>query len=59
MQANVIIKDLLTKVLGREEPFSITVRRGSGILRYARDSTMFLVPPIEVSIYIRKAIMYA
>ncbi len=54
MQANIIIKDLVTKVLGREETFSISVRRGSGILRYARGSTMFLVPPIEVSIKARE-----
>ncbi len=50
MQANIIIKDLLTRVLGREEAFTISVRRGSGTLRYARDSTLLLLPPIEVSI---------
>jgi hypothetical protein len=48
MQANIMIKDLISRVLGREEPFSIIVRKGSGTLRYARDSTLLLLPPVEV-----------
>lgn len=47
-RANEIIKELVIKVLGREEKFSVSVRRGSNILRRARDSTMFLLPPMEV-----------
>ncbi len=48
-KANAMIHELVVKVLGREEPFSISLRRGgTGTLRYARDSTLLLVPPIEV-----------
>jgi hypothetical protein len=43
-----MVHELIKRVLGREEPFSISLRRGSGTLRYARDSTMLLVPPVEV-----------
>ncbi len=49
MQASIMIKDLISRVLGREEPFTITVRKGSGTLRYARDSSLLLLPPVEVS----------
>jgi hypothetical protein len=48
MKATALIDELIRKVLGREEQFSLSVRRGSGTLRLARDSTMYLVPPIEV-----------
>jgi hypothetical protein len=52
MKANAIIHDLIKKVLGREEQFSLSLRRGSGTLRFARDSTMYLVPPIEVLVHL-------
>jgi hypothetical protein len=45
-----IIKELVQKVLGREEPFKVAVRRGANILRKARDSTLWLLPPMEVSL---------
>ncbi len=38
----------MLKVLGREEPFKLSVRRGANVLRKARDSTLLLLPPIEV-----------
>jgi|688.fasta_scaffold1007694_1 hypothetical protein len=47
-KANEIIKEMIQKVLGREEPFKLSVRRGANVLRKARDSTMLLLPPIEV-----------
>jgi hypothetical protein len=43
-----MIKELIVKVLGREEAFKVAVRRGANVLRKARDSTMLLLPPIEV-----------
>lgn len=42
-----IVKDLVMRVLGRDETFSLVVRKSSQ-RRYAKDSTMVLVPPIEV-----------
>jgi hypothetical protein len=45
-----MIKELMLKVLGREEQFKVSVRRGANILRKARDSTLLLVPPLEVKI---------
>jgi hypothetical protein len=48
MQATAMVKDLINRVLGREEPFTLTVRKGSGTLRYARDSALLLLPPVEV-----------
>ncbi len=48
VKAGSMIHELIVKVLGREEPFNLSVRRGTGTLRLARDSTMYLVPPIEV-----------
>jgi hypothetical protein len=44
-----MIKELIQKVLGRDEPFKLSVRRGANILRKARDSTLLLLPPIEVN----------
>jgi hypothetical protein len=49
VKANAMIHELIVRVLGREEQFGISVRRGSGTQRYARDSNMLLVPPIEVN----------
>lgn len=46
-----VVKDLVAKVLGRDEPFSLVVRK-SAQRRYAKDSTLVLVPPIEVRIII-------
>lgn len=43
-----LVKDLVLRVLGREETFSLVVRKSSQ-RRYAKDSTLVLVPPIEVS----------
>ncbi len=49
-RAQTLVHELVKRVLGREEPFNISLRRGgSGTIRYARNSTMLLVPPIEVS----------
>jgi hypothetical protein len=47
-KANEIIKEMINKVLGRDEKFSLSVRRGANVLRRARDSTLLLLPPIEV-----------
>lgn len=44
-----IIKELVTRVLGREEQFTLSVRRGTQNIRYAKDSPLLLLPPIEVS----------
>lgn len=42
-----MIKELVMKVLGREEEFSLTVRK-SNTHRFAKDSKLIIVPPIEV-----------
>jgi hypothetical protein len=41
---------MIVKILGREEKFHVSVRRGANILRRARDSTLLLLPPLEVII---------
>jgi hypothetical protein len=48
VKATEIVKELIVKILGREEPFKLSVRRGANVLRKARDSTLLLLPPIEV-----------
>ncbi len=48
-RATEIIKEMIKKVLGRDEAFKVAVRRGANVLRKARDSTLLLLPPIEVS----------
>jgi hypothetical protein len=47
-RATEVVKELMVKILGREESFKVAVRRGANTLRRARDSTLFLLPPIEV-----------
>jgi len=42
-----MVKALLNKVLNREETFTLTVRKIAK-LRYARDSSMIILPPLEV-----------
>lgn len=42
-----MIKELMQKVLGRDEEFSLSVRRSTQ-QRFAKDSKLILVPPIEV-----------
>lgn len=42
-----IVKDLIRRVLGREEQFTLLVRR-SGQQRFAKDSAQVVVPPLEV-----------
>jgi hypothetical protein len=42
-----IVRSLVEKVLGRREDFSLTVRKGSQ-RRYAKDSSMVMIPPVEV-----------
>lgn len=42
-----VVKELIRKVLGREEPFTLLVRR-SGQPRFAKDSPQMVVPPMEV-----------
>ncbi len=49
MKATAMVHELIKRVLGREEPFTLSVRKGSGTVRYARDSNMLLIPPIEVT----------
>ncbi len=49
MKATAMVHEMIKKVLGREEPFTLSVRKGSGTVRYARDSNMLLIPPIEVT----------
>jgi hypothetical protein len=49
MKATSMVHELIKRVLGREESFTLSVRKGSGVVRYARDSTMLLVPPVEVT----------
>ncbi len=46
-RATELIKDLVQKVLNREEAFTVVVRKTHQV-RYAKNSTMILVPPIEV-----------
>jgi hypothetical protein len=50
-KATTMIHELIKRVLGREEAFTLSVRRGTGTLRFARDSTLYLVAPIEVCIW--------
>jgi hypothetical protein len=50
VRANAMVHELIIKVLGREEAFTLSVRKGSGTVRYARDSPMQLLPPIEVTL---------
>ncbi len=47
-KATEIIKEMIKRVLGRDEPFKLSVRRGANVLRKARDSNLLLLPPIEV-----------
>ncbi len=46
-RASELIRDIIKKVLGRDEPFTLTVRK-SGQRRYAKDTMQVLLPPIEV-----------
>jgi hypothetical protein len=46
LKAQELVKSMMLKVLNREEPFTLTLR--SGQRRYSRDSSLVLVPPIEV-----------
>ncbi len=48
IKATELVKGIIWKVLNREETFSITVRK-THQLRYAKNSSLILVPPIEVS----------
>ena len=48
MRALEIMKNLVMRVLGREEAFNLSVRRGAQALRYVKDSAMLMIPPIEV-----------
>lgn len=42
-----VVRDLLKRVLGREEDFSLSVRK-SAQRRYAKESPMVMIPPVEV-----------
>jgi hypothetical protein len=42
-----LLKDLIPKILGRDEPFSVILRK-SGQRRYAKDTSEVIVPPLEV-----------
>lgn len=42
-----LIRELIGKVLGRQEEFAVTVRRGSA-RRYAKESSLVMIPPVEV-----------
>jgi hypothetical protein len=58
-----VMKVMVTRVLGREEAFTLSVRKGSQTLRYAKDSAMLLLPPIEVcsdcTLIIRDFLLYS
>ncbi len=45
-----MVHEMIKRVLGREEQFTLSVRKGSGTVRYARDSTLLLIPPVEVRV---------
>lgn len=47
-----IVKDLVLRVLGRDETFSLVVRK-SAQRRYAKDSNLVLIPPIEVLVILQ------
>ncbi len=57
MKAPAMVHEMIKKVLGREEPFTLSVRKGSGTLRYGRDSTMLLIPPVEVNYLVQRSIL--
>lgn len=42
-----IVRDLIKRILGREEEFSLTVKK-SAQQRYAKESPMIMIPPVEV-----------
>jgi len=42
-----LVKEIIRKVLNRDEQFTLTVRKTTQT-RYAKDSSLVLVPPIEV-----------
>jgi hypothetical protein len=46
-RATELVKEIVRKVLNRDEPFTLTVRKTTSV-RYAKNSTLILVPPIEV-----------
>jgi hypothetical protein len=47
VKATEIIGELVRRVLGRDEEFSLSVRRNI-TRKFAKDSTQILLPPIEV-----------
>jgi hypothetical protein len=50
-RATELVSTIVQKVLNREETFSIAVRKTQHV-RYAKNSTLILVPPIEVKVEI-------
>jgi len=42
-----VVRDLIKRVLGREEDFSLTVRKSTQ-RRYAKESPLIMIPPVEV-----------
>jgi hypothetical protein len=47
-----MVKVMIARVLGREETFAVSVRRGTNALRFAKDSQLLLLPPLEVAKFI-------
>ena len=48
MKVTELVKELIKKVLGRDENFTLVLRK-SAQRRYARDSAEVLVQPLEVT----------
>jgi len=52
--ANEMMKDMVLKVLSREEPFSLTVRKVVQ-RKYAKGTNEVIVPPVEVLLMVKTA----
>ncbi len=44
------VRDIVKRVLGRDEPFSLVVRK-SNQRRYVKDTSLVIIPPVEVSFF--------
>ncbi len=47
LRANEMVKNLITRILGREEEFTVVIRRAV-MKRFNKDSSLIMVPPLEV-----------
>jgi len=50
--ANEMMKDMVSKVLSREEPFSLSVRREVQ-RKYVKGTNEVIVPPVEVLLMVK------